>query len=78
MVSGENTRFVRVWCLEVHDLAMAKLVAGREKDIEFVMALGRHGMVEAKILKERLAAIELDKRVRELVSGRIERCFAQG
>ena len=27
-VSGENTRFVRGWCLDVHDLAIAKYVAG--------------------------------------------------
>jgi hypothetical protein len=34
LVSGENTRSVRGWCLEVHDLAIAKYVAGREKDLE--------------------------------------------
>jgi hypothetical protein len=33
LVSGTNTRFVRGWCLEVHDLAVAKYAAGREKDI---------------------------------------------
>ena len=44
MVSNANTRFVRGWCLEVHDLAISKLVAGREKDLDFVGALGRHGM----------------------------------
>ena len=31
MVSGENTRDARGWCLEVHDLAIAKYVAGRGK-----------------------------------------------
>lgn len=29
VVSGVGTRFVRGWCLEAHDLALAKLVAGR-------------------------------------------------
>ena len=32
LITGENTRFVRGWCLEVHDLAIAKYAAGREKD----------------------------------------------
>jgi len=31
-VANANTRFVRGWCLEVHDVTIAKLVAGREKD----------------------------------------------
>lgn len=34
-VESENTRGARGWCLEVHDLAIAKHVAGREKDIDF-------------------------------------------
>ena len=42
LVSGENTRFIRGWCLEVHDLAIAKYAAGREKDLEFTAALVRH------------------------------------
>jgi hypothetical protein len=31
LISNENTRSSRGWCLEVHDLAISKLVAGREK-----------------------------------------------
>jgi len=27
LITGENTRFVRGWCLEVHDLAIAKYAA---------------------------------------------------
>jgi hypothetical protein len=75
MVSNANTRFVRGWCLEVHDLAISKLVAGREKDLDFVGALGQHGMARVEILRGRLAVTELDERVRELVAGRIGRCF---
>ena len=39
LVSNENTRFIKGWCLEVHDLAISKYVAGREKDIDFCRAL---------------------------------------
>ena len=70
-VANANTRFVRGWCLEVHDLAIAKLVAGR--DIEFVEGLRRHGMARAEVLKARLEGMRLEGEVRDLVAGRIAR-----
>jgi hypothetical protein len=75
LVTGENTRFVKGWCLEVHDLAIAKYAAGREKDLEFTRALARRAMVRREILEQRLAATTLDPRIRNLVSGRIEADF---
>ena len=63
LVSGENTRHVRGWCLEVHDLAIAKLAAGREKDLDFVRTLARRGYVETGVLKERLGETMLDPRI---------------
>ena len=41
-VRGEGTRGATGWCLEVHDLVVAKLVAGREKDLDFAAAAARH------------------------------------
>lgn len=41
-------------CLEPHDLAAAKLVAGRIKDFEFVGALLRAGLIERVTLAERV------------------------
>jgi hypothetical protein len=38
-IANANTRGVTGWCLEVHDLAISKLVAGREKDLDFVRTL---------------------------------------
>src|SRR5579864_2541164 len=55
LVCGENTRFVKGWCLEVHDLAIAKYVAGREKDLEFTLLLARHRMTSPEVLQQRLA-----------------------
>jgi len=65
LVTGENTRFVRGWCLEVHDLAIAKYAAGREKDLEFTAVLARHGMVSREVLDLRLAATRLDAPLRD-------------
>lgn len=49
---------IPVLCLEPHDLAVAKLAAGRPKDIEFVHALLVTGQLEPATVKER--AGELD------------------
>ncbi len=42
------------WCLEVHDLAVSKLAAGREKDLEFVGAMVREKMISVDVVRERL------------------------
>lgn len=76
-VSGENTRFVRGWCLEVHDLAIAKYAAGREKDRDFTRALVRHSMVRREVLEDRLPATPVDEIRRKLIQARIEADFAR-
>ena len=53
-IRNENTRGATGWCLEVHDLAVSKLVAGREKDIAFLTVLFRHGLASPEIVRERL------------------------
>ena len=78
LVSGENTRFVRGWCLEVHDVAISEYVAGREKDINFTAAIVRHRMVSREVLEQRLDATTVDERVRALVRARIVAQFTSG
>jgi hypothetical protein len=75
LVSGENTRFMRGWCLEVHDLAIAKYTAGREKDRDFIRALVRHSMVRREVLEQRLACSTLEPQIRDIVSQRIRADF---
>ena len=72
-VENENTRHVRGWCLEVHDLAVAKLAAGREKDLEFVAGLMRLNMVDRNILLTRLEQTPLPDERREINRARIGR-----
>jgi hypothetical protein len=66
LVTGENTRDARGWCLEVHDLAVAKYVAGREKDLSFTRALAKHGMTKQELILERLATTPIDSARRHL------------
>ena len=75
LIANDNTRMVRGWCLEVHDLAIAKYAAGRDKDLDFTSALARHGMVSREQLHKRLEASPVDLRLRELIATRIERDF---
>ena len=44
-IQNEYTRGVAAWCLHPTDIALSKLVAGREKDIEYVAGLLRYGRV---------------------------------
>jgi hypothetical protein len=76
LVTNENTRNVNGWCLEIHDLAIAKYVAGREKDLDFTQALVRHQMVSRQILHDRLFATPVSLEIRERVIHRIARDFA--
>ncbi|MBI3044225.1 MAG: hypothetical protein HYY78_15500 [Betaproteobacteria bacterium] len=77
-VENANTGGCAGLCLEVHDLAISKYVAGREKDLEFTRELARHGMTQKKTLLARLAATRLDTTLSRAVRGRIGRDHPAG
>lgn len=58
-ICNENTRHVTGRCLEPHDLAVSKLVAGREKDQEFLAAMWRHGMILEDVIGERISHLPI-------------------
>lgn len=67
-----GTNGVTAWCLEPHDLWIAKAVAGRPKDLEFCRALLEGALVTGDQLRDRLALVpDLDARVRAAVAARI-------
>jgi len=74
-VKNPNTEGIEGLCLEVHDLAISKYVAGRQKDLVFTRALARHGLTREDILLERAAATKLQPALVKLVRGRIRRDF---
>lgn len=45
-------------CLEVHDLVVSKLVAYREKDLDFAFALLEAKMVDAQLLSQRAQMLD--------------------
>lgn len=74
-VNNENTNGVTGYCLEVHDLAISKMIAMREKDLEFVRELVRHDMVEKKTMLRRLEQTDLEEPIRNTVRVRIRSMF---
>jgi hypothetical protein len=69
-VRNENTGVGTGLCLEIHDLAVSKLVAGREKDYDFVGGLLRHHLVQVPVFRERLAQTALTPE-------RLQSCFTR-
>ena len=49
-----NTGGVTGWCLEIHDLAVSKLAAGRDKDLKYIRTLLRHELLRSGTLENRI------------------------
>jgi hypothetical protein len=64
---NENTRGAAGWCLEPHDLVLAKCVAGREKDWAYARAAVRAGLVQLAELRRRVPALPVPEPAREAV-----------
>lgn len=72
-VRNQNTGGGTGLCLEIHDLAVSKLVAGREKDADFIGGLLRHRLAQVPVIRERLAKTALaPERLQECLA-RLER-----
>ena len=70
-----DTNGVSGLCLDPHDLAIAKYVARREKDIVFTRALAARGIVQKPQLLALLAKTAIDAESRERIRGFIEGDF---
>ena len=71
-IRNEHTHGVSGRCLEVHDLIISKLGAGRKKDVEFFHAAVRLGILSKETLIERLDATQLTDERRRTMRMRIE------
>lgn len=64
-VQNKNTRDFIGWCIEAHDLAASKLVAFREKDLEFVRVLLNEKMVRPRKVIERIRRLAIPEASKE-------------
>ena len=76
-VENEKPNNVAGLCLEVHDLAISKYVAGRQKDLEFTRELARQGMTDHASLFKRARVTTLSTRLRTHVKNRIDADFRE-
>jgi hypothetical protein len=76
-IHNENTGGATGWCLEVHDLAASKLVAGRQKDLNFVRMLLSEKLASPETLASRVEALALSPDRLDLVRSRC-RCLLGG
>lgn len=72
-VHGADTGGATGWCLEVHDLAASKIVAGRDRDLEFVTSLLSHGLIQSETLRSRLDETPMEGSTRAACTARLER-----
>ena len=75
-LENDNTGGAIGWCLEVHDLAASKIVAGRERDTHFVGLLLSEGLIDAARLDARLQTLPLPAEQIEHIRARVRRLSA--
>jgi hypothetical protein len=75
IVQNQNTRGSKGLCLEVHDLLIAKAIAGRDKDFAFLGEAARHQMADPETLFSRLATVDAAPELVRSARGAIERAF---
>lgn len=74
-VCNENTNGITGHCLEIHDLIISKIHAGREKDLDFFHAAINLRLLSKDILLERLNCSPIPNNRREMIKSLIERAF---
>lgn len=72
-ICNDNTGGATGRCLKAHYLALSKLAAGRDKDIEFVRILIAQRMVDPDRLEQLLPALNVPPGQRELAQQRLGR-----
>jgi len=63
--------------MELHDLFLSKIGAGRPKDTEFCSALVKTRYVNRDVLNVRLPMIHCTEHERRIIDERVQRCFHQ-
>ena len=72
-----NTAGVTGWCLEIHDLVVSKLAAGREKDLKYINALLSRRLARPSTLKKRIEAIPVTTEDRALLQLRLKKLLGR-
>lgn len=60
------------FCLERHDLVLSKLVAGRDRDINYAHQARTHGLLDLHIMRERVSELPVEAKQRNRVAALVE------
>ncbi len=74
-ICNANTRGATGLALEVHDLLVSKIIAGRDKDVAFLREAAKHGLADGQVVLRRLDESPAARRVKEAARARILRAF---
>jgi len=75
-VEGPGTAGAVGLCLDPHDLAISKLIAGREKDLYYLAVAVGAGLLSRETLLRLLEATTVESGRRDLALGRLDRLYA--
>ncbi len=76
-VHNENTGGGTGWCLEIHDLTISKLAAGREKDLDYLSVLIRHKLIDLETLQTRLERTPVAENQKQFLRERLRRLIRE-
>jgi hypothetical protein len=62
-------------CLDPHDLAISKLMAGREKDLEYLRVAADSGLLNRETLLGLIDPTPVEPERRDMARGRVGRLF---
>lgn len=74
-VHNDNTNNITGYCLEPHDLLIAKYIAGRPKDMVFCSAVVKCRLVDEEVLMRRVQDTDCTAGQKTIVMNRIKRDF---
>jgi hypothetical protein len=77
-IEGRGANSTTGLCPEIHNLAVAKLAAGRQKDSEWIRALLKSGHLQPALFLERASQSELPRDRRDLAVGLVEQVARPG
>ncbi len=75
-ITNKNTDDAIGWCIEVHDLVVAKLTAHRGKDLEFVEELFRQNLAKPEIVRQRMEMTKFGHhQIKNMAIDHLEQCI---
>ena len=74
-ICNANTNGATGWCIDAHDIAVAKYAAGREKDLRYLKDMWLNGIIDAPTLDRRLhsTTFKPTDRPRDWIEGAVRR-----